>query len=299
MKIEILNNVNLAKYTSWLVGGLAEKFCLPKNQDEVIEAVDWAVSQKIPFTILGGGSNVLISDEGVSGLVICLKDFKAVQTQEEDGYFKIIATAGVGKSDLLKLYLKQKLAPALFLAGIPGDVGGGIVMNAGVGESFKPREFVEIVEWVDVYKYEFQQIRRYYHRDLKWNYRHCDGWQPGVILKACLKWPNEPDETILAQVRDANKVRLTKQPLDMPSCGSVFRNPDGHKAAQLIDQCGLKGYQVGDAQVSLKHANFIVNLGQAKATDIFKVIEHVRNEVKIKTGVELKTEVVKIGNWSI
>ena len=123
------------------------------------------------------------------------------------------------------------------------------------------------------------------------------GWQPGIIVQVGLSWPMHIDEKILDKVRDANRVRLSKQPLDMPSCGSVFVNPQGHKAAQLIEFCGLKGRQCGEAQVSLKHANFIVNLGNAKATDIWQLILDVQQAVKSKTGVELKTEVVQLGNW--
>jgi UDP-N-acetylmuramate dehydrogenase len=107
----------------------------------------------------------------------------------------------------------------------------------------------------------------------------------------------EIDETILQKVKDANRTRLSKQPLDMPSCGSVFKNPEGHKAAQLIDQCGLKGFRIGDAQVSEKHANFIVNLDQAKAVDIWSVIQHVRTVVQEKKNVSLTTEVVRLGRW--
>lgn len=297
--MEIKQNVSLAEYTSWLVGGPAEYFCLPQSEAEVREAIQWAHDQKQPLTIFGGGTNVLISDKGIRGLVMCLRRFSGVESKEENGRLHITATSGTAKSELLKIFLKNKLPPALFLAGLPGDVGGGVVMNAGVAESFVPREFVEITDWVEVLRFEKGQFQthRFSKEQLHWEYRHSTGWQPGVILRVGLSWPMQADATILEQVRNANKIRLTKQPLDMPSCGSVFRNPAGHKAAQLIDSSGLKGFTVGEAQVSLKHANFIVNLGAAKATDIWSVITHVKDTVKKLKDVELQTEVVRLGEW--
>ncbi|HRO67266.1 MAG TPA: UDP-N-acetylmuramate dehydrogenase [Pseudobdellovibrionaceae bacterium] len=295
--LQIQRNVSLKDYTSWLVGGEAEYFCLPQTEEELEEALRFAKDEKIPWTVLSGGTNVLVSDEGIEGLVICLRKFAGVRIQESPDFLRLECLAGTGKSELLKIFLKQKLAPALFLAGIPGDVGGGVVMNAGVAESFVPREFHEIVEWVEVLREEGAELRRLRLRkdEIQWSYRHSSGWQPGIVVKAGLIWENKPEPEILRKVRDANKVRLSKQPLDLPSCGSVFVNPAGYKSAQLIDGCGLKGYQVGGAQVSLKHANFIVNVGGAKARDILSVIEHVQKTVKARKGVDLQTEVVRLG----
>ncbi|MFN7729983.1 MAG: UDP-N-acetylmuramate dehydrogenase [Bdellovibrio sp.] len=296
VRLDIQSRVVLAPHTSWLVGGEAEFFCKPRNLDELLFAQRWAQERSLPITTLGGGSNVLISDYGVRGLVIALKSFSGTQVSNESGYFRITALSGTGKSELLKIFLKEKLAPALFLAGIPGDVGGGVVMNAGVAEAMTPREFTEITEWIEVLKPD-GSIKKYQHDELTWSYRHSTGWEPGLITRVGLRWPHEPDPTILDQVRQANKVRLSKQPLDMPSCGSVFMNPPGLKAAQLIDSSGLKGYTVGGAQVSMKHANFIVNLGKCKATDIWTVIQHVKAIVKQEKSVDLKTEVVRVGDW--
>ncbi len=297
--MEIKKNILLAEYTSWMVGGPAEYFCLPEGIDDIKEGVLWANQNQQPITFFGGGTNILISDKGIRGLVICLRRFSGIEAKEEDGRLLVTALAGAAKSELLRIFLKAKLAPALFLAGLPGDIGGGVVMNAGVAESFSPREFVEITDWVEVLRNEgneFEVIR--FNKDqISWSYRHSQGWQPGIIVRVGISWPLVRDHAILDQVRNANKVRLLKQPLDMPSCGSVFRNPSGHKAAQLIDNCGLKGFRVGDAEVSLKHANFIVNLGEAKAADIWAVVEHVRHTVKTCCDVELQTEVIRLGEW--
>jgi len=297
MSLAILQNVNLAQYTSWLVGGEAQYFALPKKLDDLKDALQFAKKMQLPVTVLGGGSNVLISDQGIRGLTICLRRLSQIQTEITADELIIECLSGTAKSELLKIFLKQKLAPALFLAGLPGDVGGGVVMNAGVAENFAPREFMELVSWIEVMDHDLN-IHRLQKSDLKISYRHTDGWQPHIITKAQIRWPLHTDETILTKVKEANRLRLSKQPLDMPSCGSVFKNPHAHKAAQLIDQSGLKGFQIGDAQVSLKHANFIVNLGQARASDIWSVIQHVKKTVTEKTGVDLSTEVVRLGEWS-
>jgi UDP-N-acetylmuramate dehydrogenase len=291
--IEIKKDILLAPYTSWLIGGPAEFFALPESLEDIKELLAWAKKNSHKITIIGGGSNVLISDQGIKGLTICLKNFSKVEIKEENHRLQMICDAGASKSELLRHFIKRKLAPALFLAGLPGDIGGGVVMNAGVAENFRPREFVEITDWIEVLRFD-GKIERILGEKLQWSYRHCVGWAPGIIVRVAVGWPIEPDETILDQVKAANKVRLSKQPLDMPSCGSVFINPEGHKSAQLIDSCGLKGFKIGDAQVSMKHANFIVNLGKATADDTWKLIQHVQQTVLKEKGIHLKTEVIRL-----
>lgn len=297
MSIEIQNQVSLAKYTSWQVGGPAEFFCAPKNVIELKEAVQWAKTKVQPITVLSGGSNVLISDAGVSGLVVYLSQLKAIQHEIKNDRLYIYADAGCSKTELLKIFLKYKLAPALFLAGLPGDVGGGVVMNAGVGELIQPREFCEIVEACEVLDLETVTIKKILKSQIKWSYRHSEGWQPGIITRITMSWPMVQIEDILEQVKATNKIRFEKQPLELPSCGSVFINPTGLKSARLIDESELKGFTIGGAQVSHKHANFIVNIGNARAIEIHQLIEYVQKVVQNKAGVQLKTEVVYLGKW--
>lgn len=297
MSLQIQNQIALAKYTSWQVGGNAEYFCAPQSVAEIGEAVLWAKDKNIEFTILSGGTNVLISDLGIEGLVIHLGQFKKISHEVKNERLYVYANSGCGKSELLKIFLKYKLAPALFLAGLPGDVGGGVVMNAGVAESIEPREFCEIVRMIEVLNVETLQIEKFNKDELAWSYRHSDGWRPGIITNVELSWPMVQQENILEEVRAINKNRFHKQPLDLPSCGSVFINPTGLKSAKLIDDAGLKKHTIGGAQVSSKHANFIVNIGNAKAYDIDKLIEYVREVVREKTGVLLKTEVIYLGKW--
>ena len=295
----ILNNVSLENLTSWRVGGAAQYFCSPRNIDEVGKALVWASKKSLPITVLGGGSNSLISDKGISGLVMSMRGLSGVDVKEVDGNLKITAMAGTHKSQILRVFIKECLTPAFFMSGLPGDIGGGVVMNAGVSENRTPREFCEIVEWVEVLRLENgEPIRVTIPSDeIIWNYRHSEGWQPGILVRVGLSWPLKRDEEIPKKVREVNLLRLSKQPLDQPSCGSVFMNPPGYKAGAVIEKCGLKGYSIGGAQVSVKHANFIVNTGTATASDVESLIRHIQKTVQQETGIQLQTEVVYLGDW--
>jgi len=295
--MNVQKNVSLAPYNSWRVGGVAEYFAQPRTVKGVKEVIDWANLNSQKLTILGGGSNVLISDKGVSGLVLHTGELKEITVIEQDKRLLISSGAGVLKSELVKVFLKYKLNPALFLAGLPGDVGGGIVMNAGIGHQATPKEFVEITDWVDVLDLNIKELKRYKKDELKWSYRSCVGWQPGIILQAGLSWPLEENPEIAKQVIAANRQRILTQPLNLPSCGSVFKNPEGHRSGQLIEQAGLKGYSIGGAQVSAKHANFIVNVDNARASDIHEIIEHIKLVIKKNSNIDLHTEVVYLGEW--
>jgi len=293
--VEILEKVSLKEYAWWKIGGAADYFCLPRSIEEVREALLFARVGGHPVTILGGGTNVLIGDAGVEGLVICTRELVSCEVSEVGDRLVIVALAGTPKSELTRVFMKRRLSPALFMCGLPGDVGGGVVMNAGVGEKIAPREFVEIVDWVEVMHIETGVVRRYARDELQWKYRSSQGWQPGVVVRVGLSCELVVDDQVPLRVREATKNRLARQPLDLPSCGSTFKNPPGHHAGALIERAGLKGYQVGGAQVSMKHANFIVNLGGASAADVSAVMKHVVAEVARQFGVTLETEVRLLG----
>lgn len=296
--LNILNDVKLDQYTSWKIGGYAQYYFAPQNFSELREACQWARQEGHDITVLSGGTNVLVSDLGVRGLVIHLRKFNKVSLSEDAQKVFVSAEAGVAKSEILKIFLKYQLQPALFLAGLPGDVGSGVVMNAGVRESFIPREFEEITESIEVYDYEKDVEKTFKSSELQWSYRKCVGWQPGIVTKVLISWPkSERDESVLKRVKEANTARLAKQPLEWPSCGSVFKNPEGDSAGRLIEQAGLKGFRIGDAQISEKHANFIVNLGSARAAEVLELIEKAQSEVKLKFGIDLHTEVVRLGEF--
>ena len=305
MPPQIARDVPLAPLTSWRVGGPAENLAMPETVEEMGQVLTWARERGIPVTVLGGGTNVLVSDRGVRGLTISLRQLSSATVEihgSDPGRLHVECLSGTSKSDLLKIFLKHRLAPALFMAGLPGNAGGGVVMNAGVSERIEPREFVEITDWVEVLRWTGHgyELVRLGAADLQWSYRHCHGWQEGgaVIVRLGLSWPLLEVPEILSQVRAANRERARKQPLDMPSCGSVFINPPGQASSgALIERAGLKGYSVGGAKISEKHANFIVNSGGATATDIDAVIRHARRIVLDMSGIDLKTEVVYMGEW--
>jgi UDP-N-acetylmuramate dehydrogenase len=287
--------VSLKDHNSWAVGGSAEFFFKPGSLSELKAAVKEAQARGLAIHVLGGGTNVLVSDQGVRGLVLSLSQLQGAEVLEESPHLKLCVWAGTTKSEILKLLLRRKLRGALFLAGLPGQVGGGVVMNAGVSELLTPREFCEIVEKIEVLKPDGQLVE-YEAKNLQWSYRHCEGWKPGVITRVWLHFEGPSDDTIPARVRELNHQRLAKQPLELPSCGSVFRNPLPQHAGRLIELAGLKGERRGGAQISTKHANFIVNTGGAKASEIWELMKLAQSRVRETSGVELQSEVVWLGD---
>ena len=288
----------LSEWNSWKVGGKADFFCQPENKEEIFYYLQWAEKKNMPVTFLGGGTNVLISDKGVEGLVIGLQKLKSFKQWEEEGCLYINALAGVSKSQIMQIFLKQKLAPALFLCGLPGDVGGGVVMNAGVGkDNISPKEFKDIVDWVKVIRKE--EVVCIQNKEIKWEYRSSKGWEPGLIYEVGMSWPMEPIPDIQEHLKSVALKRVQSQPLQSASCGSVFKNPlTGEKSGALIEQSGLKGYQIGQSCISKKHANFIVNKGGAKAMDIHQLIQYIRKTVNEKYNILLEPEVRYLGRWN-
>lgn len=294
----VQDNVDLREYSWWKVGGVAQHFAAPSSIEELKSCVEWAVKSSLTINIFSGATNVLFYGGTIKGLLIGLSNFSGTEVVDEGEYLKLESWAGSPKADLLKFFLKYKLDPALFLTGLPGDIGGGIAMNAGIGEQRVPREFCEITDWIEVLSWDDSanfEVKRYDAENLEWTYRSCKGWQPGIIVKAGFKWKNAANPDLMKMMREATRKRVTSQPLDKPSCGSVFRNPEGHHSAKLIQDCGLKGYTIGGASVSEKHANFIVNNGDATASDVSHLIDYIKEEVLKKHGVDLQQEVVYLG----
>lgn len=299
--LKIEKNISLKKFTSWNVGGEAEHYCSPDSVEQVKEALLYGYKNKLKVTILAGGTNVLISDEGVKGLVIHthnLTGIENVSINEKEVTMEVLS--GTPKAEVLKEFMKLRLRPAIFFAGLPGDMGGGVVMNAGVGHKISPKEFCEVVKSIEVLECTEEgkvKEKAFTKDEIEWSYRKSKNWQPGIITKVVVGWPNDPDDNILKEVRDGNKRRKSTQPLNMPSCGSVFKNPEGNHSGALIEQAGLKGKSVGGAQVSEKHANFIINTGSATASEIAELIQYVQNTVEEKYSVKLTNEVIYLGVW--
>ncbi len=286
--------VSLKKYSSWGVGGYADFFCEPTSLEELAEAEAIAKKRNLNLTVIGRGTNSLISDEGIDGLVICTRKLVGIR-EFVNKKLRLECLAGTPKILVKKKFLDHGLSPALFLAGIPGDVAGGVVMNAGVSEIITPNEFGQIVDWVEVV--ENGVITRIEASDIEWTYRKSKIPAPGIITKVSVSWKMNKMDGLEKQMQEAAKNRLKKQPLDEKSCGSVFVNPKSGKAAKFIEECGLKGFRVGGAMVSTKHANFIINKENAKATDIDKIIKHIKNTVFTKKKIKLDCEIKYIGRW--
>ena len=293
--MKITTKEPLNKWTWWKVGGPAEYFCQPENVNQIKEAFLWAEKNNQKINVLGGGTNVLISDQGVEGLVISTARLNQLSYEKTKEKLIVHCFAGVLKSQVMKIFKKHKLAPALFLSGLPGDVGGGVIMNAGVSRPFKPSEFSEIVHSFELVTPK--GLKLYQKRDITWSYRKTRGMEKGVIYKVRMEWPLEEIKNLNEQMKIELKRRRDTQPLDKPSCGSVFKNPYPQFAGQLIEKTGLKGFTKGAVQISNRHGNFILNLGGAKAQEIHNLIQEIRQKVYDKFAVSLETEVHYMGKW--
>ena len=287
----------LGELNTWKVGGVADFFCQPENKEHILYYLNWAKEKNLPVSVLSGGTNTLISDKGVEGLVMSLQKLNTYSSWEENGCLHIRALAGVPKAEIMRLFLEYKLAGALFLCGLPGDVGGGVVMNAGIGQKdIFPREFKDIVDWVTVIREA--KLIKIFKKDITWGYRFSEGWEPGMLYEIGMSQALKPLPDLPLQLRNMALKRTQSQPLQSASCGSVFKNPKENPAGKLIEECGLKGHQMGHARVSEKHANFIVNVGGGTAQDIHQLIQHIQKTVKEKFDISLQPEVKYMGRWS-
>ncbi|TPR39229.1 UDP-N-acetylmuramate dehydrogenase [Apilactobacillus micheneri] len=286
-KVKILKNESLSKYTFTKTGGPADFLAFPKSIDEVQELLQLANYENLPITVLGNASNLIIKDGGIRGLVIMLTDMNSIETTDN----LVIADAGAAYIDVTIAAQKSSLSGAEFAAGIPGSVGGAIFMNAGAygGETDQIADSIVALT-------PNNEIKIIKHDELDFGYRHSSIQDNNdIVLQATFKLTHANKNDIQLKMDHFNSLRSSKQPLELPSCGSVFKRPKGYFAGKLIHDSGLQGYQSGGAQVSIKHAGFIVNVGNASATDYLNVIHHVQKIVYDKQGVKLETEVRIIG----
>ncbi len=298
IKGEVRSSELMSQHTSLRVGGPADLYILPQDLDDL--KLILRNHADTPLFFLGEGSNLLISDQGVRGIVVSLKrGFKNIALPEffTNKQGKECATlkvgAGVKMSYLAKFAAKYGLTGIENLAGVPGSLGGAIIMNAGA----EGTEVGDVIKNVTVLK-EDGDLVTYDHNQLVFEYRNTTfPEKPCVIAHAEIELKSGDSAEIQGRIDRYLKRRSQTQPLSLPNSGSVFKNPEGMKAGQLIEQAGLKGYTVGEASVSIKHANFIVNKGVASASDVRAVIEHVQKTVKEQFDVELKTEVIIAGDW--
>ena len=286
---EIRLNEPMSKHTSWRVGGAAESFFVPSSLEDLSHFLN-DLHPDIPVFWFGVGSNLLVRDGGIPGVVIAaariLKDLEKVDSGS------VRAGSGLPCTQLARQCIRWGLGPSEFFAGIPGTVGGALAMNAGAhgGETW---ERVESVRTID----RGGEIHERAPGEYTVAYRSVTGPSNEWFIEATFRF--DPDVTpSLDTLNDMLERRKRTQPLGLPSCGSVFRNPPGDHAARLIEAAGLKGYSIGGAEVSEKHANFIINRDDATATDIEELIEYVRQKVIEAHGVELVHEVRIVGEAS-
>ena len=275
----------MAKHTSFRIGGPAETMAFPKNREELAQLLKASSLLDVKPAILGAGTNVLAPDSGMAGLVICLKDCLGGMEQVDETSVKI--GAGITMSRAAVFAAGLGLSGMEFAHGIPGTVGGGVYMNAGAYGG----EICQICEAVDI-MYPDGSICTLNNEEMGFSYRHSRLEDESAIVVAATFRLQPKDET---EIRDTMRQLMAKrsasQPLDMPSAGSAFKRPVGGYAAALIDQTGLKGYTVGGAAVSEKHAGFVVNLGNATAADVRALLQSVSDKVFENTGIRLEPEV--------
>ena len=286
--MEILHNEPMKNHTTFKIGGAADIFVTPQNMDELIQIVKDCRTNGTPCFILGNGSNLLVSDNGVRGVVISMKALCEIKLLNNN---RIYAQAGAMMPDVSKFAHAHSLCGLEFAEGIPGSIGGGVAMNAGAygGEM---KDVFHVAKLIDkngqLIDINLDSMNFEYRKSAVQTHGHivC-----GVTMQLV---PGDKDE-IAALMADYRARRRDKQPLSMPSAGSTFKRPPGHFAGKLIMDAGLRGFSIGGARVSEKHCGFVVNTGNATAADVLNLIQHVQSVVMEKFGVRLDTEVKMIG----
>ena len=285
---ELLVNEPMSKHTSFKIGGPADIIALPGNEAELQSLLKRAKEKNVPVTLIGNGSNLLVRDKGIRGLVIKLGNMLCTIEAEGD---RLSFGSGVSLGMASRKSAELGLTGMEFAVGIPGSIGGAVYMNAGAydGEMSKVVESIRIID-ID------GEAKLLNASELGFSYRKTMLQNSGrIVTKVNLKLTHGCQDEINAKMADFSHRRISKQPLELPSAGSMFKRPVGYFAGTLIEQTGLKGYTVGGAQVSTKHAGFVVNAGNATAADVLQLIKDVQDKVFAAHGVHLEPEVLVLG----
>lgn len=278
----------LSKHTFIRTGGIGDVFVKPANIEELQIIVQYSHSNNIPLTVLGKGTNVIIKDSGIRGIIVCLEKFNNISVDGD----KIYCESGASIIDVSRTALEHHLTGLEFACGIPGTVGGALIMNAGAygGEISEVLQSARVLDR----KGNILTLRE---GEFEFGYRtSVFGKKDYIIIDAILQLKKGDPALIKAQMDKNTYLRELKQPLEYPSCGSVFKRPPNHYAGKLIQDSGLQGTRIGGAEVSRKHAGFIVNVDNATSTDYLKLIRLIQKTVKEKFGVDLEPEVKIIGD---
>ena len=287
----LLINEPMSRHTTFRTGGPACLFLRPENQDQLKKVMDFVRRLGTDYFVLGNGSNLLVSDEGYDGVIISLSKFNKVELK---GSNQIYVEAGAMNSTIASFARDNALTGFEFAAGIPGTIGGAMIMNAGAYGG----EMAQVVTEVTVLSPE-GEIMVLDNNTMEFGYRTSAIKNKGfIVLSVLLTLKRGKEEEITAQMKELAEKRRDKQPLEYPSAGSTFKRPEGYFAGKLIEDAGLRGFSVGDAQVSEKHCGFVVNKGSATSTDIYNLIKEVQKVVYEKANVRLEPEVIILGKFS-
>ena len=292
VKGKIAFDAPMAKYTSLGVGGRADALVFPQDEEDLRDILQFAKERAIAYYILGNGTNVVVRDGGLRGIVISLcRGFRRVRIiGQKDEEVLIDAEAGVNLKNLVRFTRERNLTGLEAFTGIPGTVGGALAMNAGAFGS----EMRDVVKSVTVMEGTGSVMIKE-RRKLRFSYRNLVLSKGSIILRGILGVTEARGGEVVAKLEDFRRLRFQSQPRNMPTAGSIFRNPKGTPAGQLIDELGLKGHQIGNARVSEKHGNFIVNEGDATAAEVLALMAFIRDEIYEKRGIRLTPEVHIIG----
>ena len=283
---KIRKNISLAPLTTFKIGGPAKYFCQAETKQELIQAIKWAKNKKIPYFVLGGGSNLLVSDKGFDGLVI-----KLSMRQCQLSGTKILVGSGLMLAQAVMFSMKNNLTGLEWAAGIPGTIGGAVRGNAGAfGHSISDHLLkASVLRGNNIIELKSKEIKFAYRQSIFQKNKD-------IILSVVLSLKKRKEQKSQEVIQENLQQRKEAHP-SQPSAGCIFKNPKSESAGSLIDQCGLKGKQIGGARISQKHANFIINTGQARAKDVKTLIELIKKQVKDKFNIKLKEEVEYLGEF--
>lgn len=286
---EVLADESLSRHCSYRIGGSADLFITLESYSDLTLCLEVLTKHQVPWVILGKGSNLLVADEGYRGAVLVLgREFKRMNVDEEQG--TIVAGAAVLLARVVQASLSASLTGLEALVGVPGTLGGALAMNAGTRDAW----ISDVVESLVCYR-PHKGLVRYSAQEIDWYYRSTSIPQDEIILEAVLRLKPGQEIAIRSQMEASLMRRKKTQPLDKPSCGSVFRNPPEGSVGKMIDDLGMKGMREGGAQISEVHANFIVNDQRASAQDVLVLMKRIQERVSQAYGVELTPEVKFLG----
>lgn len=278
----------MCNHTSFHIGGPADVLVVPDNTEDVRNTLRISREHRIPLTVLGNGSNVLVRDKGIRGIVLKMGNALKHWEQYDD---RFTFESGVSLAQCCRIIGEAGYTGMEFAVGIPGSLGGAVYMNAGAYDGEMKNTVVSVLTMT-----RSGDLKTLTSEELQFGYRHSALQEADdIVLQVTMDLSKGDKSEILAKMDDFSQRRISKQPLELPSAGSTFKRPEGHFAGALIEQAGLKGFRIGGAEVSVKHAGFIVNADHATAADVLQLIEHIQNCIQTKFHVYMKPEVLVLG----